>query len=289
MSATIPGLTGGMPKIEAYDRNSVGYVVSRYDLKDFLSIVRQSIGLLALASLAIAIVAPDIGRDDPLGPDGWRGVFSSKNNLGVIIAIGAVTYIYSLFTLPPKFMSMLFYLAGLVLCLGMLYLSHSATALILVIVGVPLCVVIRLSHKRLGVAVIVWTSLLLLIIPAKVIVIEQLPLIAPLLGKDANLTGRVDLWLLLPSYIAQRLWLGHGFAAFWVQDSVDSVNVIQIWDTVGWEPPCAHNGWLDTMLELGFVGGSAGTLVCRNSPDAFRDAPPCPRRHSAEGTGRGET
>ena len=133
------------------------YVVSRYDLKDVISIIRQSIGLLALASLAIAIVAPGMGRDDPLGPDGWRGVFSGKNDLGVIMAIGTVTYIYCLLTRPPKFMSILFYLAGSVLCLGMLYLSHSVTSLLVAVVGVPLCLIIRLSHRRVGVAVIVWT------------------------------------------------------------------------------------------------------------------------------------
>ena len=227
------------------------YVVSRYDLKDIISIIRQSIGLLALASLAIAIVAPGMGRDDPLGPDGWRGVFAGKNGLGVIMAIGAVTYIYCLLTRPPKFMSILFYLAGFVLCLGMLYLSHSVTSLLVAVVGVPLCLIIRLSHRRVGVAVIVWTSLLLLIVPAQIIAIEALPVIAPLLGRDATLTGRVDLWLILPSYIAQRPWLGYGFAGFWIQDSL---NVIQIWTSVGWEPPQAHNGWLDAMLELGIVG-----------------------------------
>jgi O-antigen ligase len=108
-----------------------------------------------------------------------------------------------------------------------------------------------LSHRRVGVAVIVWTSLLLLIVPAQIIAIEALPVIAPLLGRDATLTGRVDLWLILPSYIAQRPWLGYGFAGFWIQDSL---NVIQIWTSVGWEPPQAHNGWLDAMLELGIVG-----------------------------------
>jgi exopolysaccharide production protein ExoQ len=227
------------------------YVVSRYDLKDVISIVRQSIGLLALASLVIAIVAPGMGRDDPMGPDGWRGVFAAKNSLGEIMAIGTITYLYCVFTRPPKFKSLLVWLAGAALCLGMLYLSHSTTALLVVIVGIPLCLVIRLSYKRAGVAVIVWTSLLLLIVPAQIIAIEELPVLAPMLGKDATLTGRVDLWLIVPSYIAQRPWLGYGFAGFWIQDSI---NVIQIWSTVGWEAPHSHNGWLDIMLELGVVG-----------------------------------
>ena len=41
-----------------------------------------------------------------------------------------------------------------------------------------------------------------------IIVTNQLGTIAPLVGRDAQLTGRVDLWLILPSYIAARPWLG---------------------------------------------------------------------------------
>src|SRR5207245_3205821 len=84
-----------------------------------------------------------------------------------------------------------------------------------------------------------------------VFVTDQLGTIATMLGKDSTLSGRVDLWMILPSYIAQRPWFGHGFGAFWVQDSV---NVFQIWSTVGWEPPHAHNGWLDVLLDLGIAG-----------------------------------
>src|SRR5260221_8882356 len=47
-----------------------------------------------------------------------------------------------------------------------------------------------------------------LLAPAVIIVTNQLGTIAPLVGRDAQLTGRVDLWLILPSYIAERPWLG---------------------------------------------------------------------------------
>jgi len=91
----------------------------------------------------------------------------------------------------------------------------------------------------------------LLLAPAVILVTNQLAAIAPLIGRDAQLTGRVDLWLILPSYIAERPWLGYGFGAFWV---ADSANVSLIWNAVGWTPPHAHDGWLDALLELGVVG-----------------------------------
>jgi O-antigen ligase len=233
------------------------YVTARYDLKDVIAIVRQGTGLMAVASVAIGVVAPGIGGEDPLGPAGWRGIFAAKNNLGAIMAIGTVTYFYTLVAgRQTKFTFFLVQLIGLLVCMVGLYLARSSTSLVITLLGSVLCVVIKTTHKRVGVAIIVWTGVLLLLAPTVIIVTNQLGAIAPLLGRNDQLTGRVDLWLILSSYIADRPWLGYGFGAFWV---ADSTNVSLIWNAVGWDPPEAHNGWLDLLLELGVVGL---TIMC---------------------------
>jgi exopolysaccharide production protein ExoQ len=227
------------------------YLAARYDLKDVVALIRQAIGVTALASLVVAVGAPAIGGEDPIGPAGWRGIFATKNDLGIAMAIGSVTYFYTLVAGRQKFSAIMLQILGLLLCLGLLRLAQSSTSLVITLVGIVLCLVVKLTHKRVGVAIIIWTAILLLLAPAVIIVTNQLGAIAPLLGRDAQLTGRVDLWLILPSYIAERPWLGHGLGAFWV---ADSANVSLIWDTVGWTPPHAHDGWLDVLLELGVVG-----------------------------------
>ena len=228
------------------------YVTARYDLKNLIAIIRQAIGFMAIASIAIAVAAPTIGGEDPVGPDGWRGIFATKNALGAIMAIGTVTYFYALVAgRQTKFIVFLMHLAGMLICAAALYLARSSTSLVVALLGAVLCIVIKLTYKRVGVAIIIWTAILLLLAPSVIIVTNQLGAIAPLLGRDAQLTGRVDLWLILPSYIADRPWLGYGFGAFWV---ADSENVSLIWNAVGWAPPHAHNGWLDLLLELGVVG-----------------------------------
>jgi len=227
------------------------YVTARYDLKDVIAIFRQSIGVMAVASLAIAVAAPGIGGEDSMGPAGWRGVFANKNDLGMAMAIGTVTYFYTLIAGRRRFAAVMLQAIGLLFCLGLLRQSQSSTSLVVTIIGIALCLVIKLTHKRVGVAIIIWTGILLLLAPAIIIVTNQLDAIAPLVGRDAQLTGRVDLWLILPSYIAERPWLGYGFGGFWV---ADSANVSLIWNAVGWTPPHAHDGWLDALLELGVVG-----------------------------------
>ena len=72
------------------------YLTARYDLKDVVALIRQAIGVTALASLVVAVGAPAIGGEDPIGPAGWRGIFATKNDLGIAMAIGSVTYFYTL-------------------------------------------------------------------------------------------------------------------------------------------------------------------------------------------------
>ena len=95
------------------------YVVTRYDLKDVILIIRQALLILALFSFAVGVGAPSMGR----GPDGWLGVFSTKNDLGIIMAIGTVTFLYALLTRWPSFLSLLFNVAGMLPCAALLFLN----------------------------------------------------------------------------------------------------------------------------------------------------------------------
>ena len=188
------------------------------------------------------------------------GSFQTKNSLGEIMAIGAIVFFYTLnaeMFSQRRFLTIVFSLAGLLLCCGLLYLSQSRTAWITGMIGVMFCLITQLMFKRIAVVIIICTAILLLLVPAVVLAMDQLGTIATMLGKDSTLTGRVDLWLLLPPYIMERPWFGHGLGAFWVLDSAD---VFSIWIAVDWQPPHAHNGWLDLLLELGVVGWSLATI-----------------------------
>jgi O-antigen ligase len=70
-------------------------------------------------------------------------------------------------------------------------------------------------------------------------------------GKDPGLTGRAALWVAVSDAIASRLWLGHGYNAFWLGWEGESAT---IWSSMQWKPPHAHNGILDLGLELGLLG-----------------------------------
>jgi hypothetical protein len=89
------------------------YIAARYDLKDVISIVRQVMLPVALASLAIGFGPPGLGQTPD---DGWVGVFQTKNDLGMIMATGHYSFFYTLlaemFSQRPRSLTILFSVAG---------------------------------------------------------------------------------------------------------------------------------------------------------------------------------
>jgi O-antigen ligase len=69
-----------------------------------------------------------------------------------------------------------------------------------------------------------------------------------LLGRDATLTDRTEVWHdaleLQPDPI-----FGAGFESFWLGKRLD-----KLWARWWWQPNQAHNGYIETYLNLGWVG-----------------------------------
>jgi O-antigen ligase len=69
---------------------------------------------------------------------------------------------------------------------------------------------------------------------------------------DSTFTGRTIIWNFANYEIARSPVLGWGYQSFWLAGP-DAPSVV---DAPGWVKgmPNAHNGYLDTILELGYVG-----------------------------------
>jgi O-antigen ligase len=72
-----------------------------------------------------------------------------------------------------------------------------------------------------------------------------------MLGRDLTLTGRTNIWNLLTIPILKRPLLGYGFYAFWLGLEGESAQVIR---AAHWYFGYAHNGYLEIVLQLGFIG-----------------------------------
>ncbi len=72
-----------------------------------------------------------------------------------------------------------------------------------------------------------------------------------ILYHDSTLTGRTIIWDFAESEIARSPLVGWGYQSFWLVPNSPAYT-----EAPGWVKmmPNAHNGYYDTMLEMGYVG-----------------------------------
>lgn len=224
------------------------YFGARYEPREMISLIALSMAGMAILSAMVIALAPQIGIADLPDPPGWRGIFSQKNNLGAIMAIGTITCFY-LVTTEPR--TRIWALPALILCAGLLYKSESRTAWLIGLACPFVMSAFKLMNNRRHVAVMAWFAFVTILIPSAILVTDDLRFITELSGRDSTFTGRTPLWEELVGFIKERPILGFGFGGFWVEDSA---NVDYVWRSIGWMAPNAHNGWIDAAVELGVVG-----------------------------------
>jgi O-antigen ligase len=81
--------------------------------------------------------------------------------------------------------------------------------------------------------------------------VYYLPLLTRLLGRDATLSGRTEIWKHVWPFILRRPLLGWGYAGFWRGIQGESFNLVAALRFIVFH---AHNGYLEIWLELGILG-----------------------------------
>jgi exopolysaccharide production protein ExoQ len=220
------------------------YVGERYSIKAFAHLLAQTMCLMIVLVLLAYLVAPTYVIDYSAYGGAWKGLSTYKNTFGEHMAVAVSLLVLVRFRSLPWLRYVFVLIAA-----GLLFLSHSATALVcgvLALAAVPLWRLMR-CKQRLLVAVLGAVTFFsgiywLLAFPETILQV---------LGRDATLTGRTDLWSKLLPVIANRPILGYGYAAFWAGSNADVLNV---WIGAGRLVPIADNGYVDLCLGLGAAG-----------------------------------
>ncbi|QKQ72545.1 O-antigen ligase [Nostoc sp. TCL240-02] len=222
------------------------YLASRYTLKQQLNLCAYMLAVSIVMCLLFVIFLPQIGIDPAF--NSWRGIFPSKNVLGKRFVLSAAIFLFLAITgKENRLVLWLGYITSGVLIL----LSQSATSLLnFIIITVAFIVYCRILHLEYKVFIPVMTFISTLSIAFYYWFISQGDSILGLVGKDATLTGRAELWPVVLEMIGKKPWLGYGYGVFWEKSSESSI-VLQ---TVQWDAPNAHNGFLDLWLSLGLLG-----------------------------------
>ena len=224
------------------------YLAWRYEWPRLLEVLAGGFFILALGSFALALAMPAAGIMSFEHPGAWSGLWTHKNTLGGLMALGAPVCAAAAFANPER--RRLWIGAGL-LCFALVLLSTSKTALL----ATFLCLIAMLAcaYARRGPlqTVLLGAGAASIAVIAAVIVFLAPDLLVAALGRDLTFTGRTDIWDAAAPAVEARPWLGYGYYAFWLPDNGPAYWVRE---AVRWEVSSAHSGWLETALGLGRVG-----------------------------------
>jgi O-antigen ligase len=221
-------------------------------------IFRRTIYILIPFSVLLCKYYPEYGVNyNRWGWGMWIGVTTHKNPLGRLCLIAAFFLIWSLVRRkqgnnPPvrryqTYVEVFILLLAFYLMRGPQRGGYSATAVSSLAFGLLFYSAFSLArkhHKTLWTGAVI--AILAAIISIGVIVVftegSIVASFAPTVGRNATLTDRTQFWTNLLPEVRQRPFLGKGFGGFWMRRADDE----QLTE--------GHNGYLDILLQLGFVG-----------------------------------
>jgi len=250
-----PGTTHRRALAAAFTTLFGFYFAASFDGKRMAEILATTFLLLAVLGLAAAIGYPKMGVQHDINAGDWRGLWYEKNQMGAMMVYGALAAMAAILAGSAHRKRMVF---TLLLCAAMIVMSKSKTSLVALMIGLLGSFLFAAMRRGPATAVIVvWLGVTA--IGAGVIILWLAPeLVFHALGKDPSLTGRTDIWAALLRQSAKAPVTGYGYAVFW---TLESQPAQWIRKETGWLVPTAHNGWLDILAQLGWVGVGLCALV----------------------------
>jgi exopolysaccharide production protein ExoQ len=226
------------------------------------ALLRRFLGVSLTLSVLFLKYYPEYGR----GFNQWSGeaynmgVTMDKNALGHLCLLGAAFYSSSLVFATHRAIGTAVRFRSLldVVMLGavfwLLAIADAKTALVCSMLAAASVVVMArtpLGHNPRAVLFSLVACVALIVLAEWIFDLRAMTISA--LDRDPTLTDRTYVWadvLAMPNNVL----LGTGFESFWLGPRVEL-----LWEKYWWRPNQAHNGYLETYINLGAIG--VGLLV----------------------------
>lgn len=220
-----------------------------------VTMMKRSAYVLIPMSILLIKYYPELGRafDPWTGGASNCGINTSKNELGwMCMILGFFFFWYLLQILKTEKnkarRNELLLVAGFICMIWWLMSkAHSATSSMSLLLGMSIVALLgpRFVNKRL---ISLYVTLAI-----SGLVVTQLTFgifghLVDLTGHNTTMVGRAELWRELLALQNSPI-LGVGFESFWLGDRLKTV-----WSGHWWQPNEAHNGYLETYLNLGLIG-----------------------------------
>lgn len=229
----------------------------------FRTVMKRCSFVLLPVSVLFIKYYPQYGR----GFDSWtgqptnNGIGLSKNDLGYLCMVFGLFHAWNIqqaWRLPAR-AARWKAAAPSLLMLGtavwLLQVADSATSLATLVMGSLTLWLLTwrwLDKRRIARTLILWMVLAV----AAQLMFDIYTQVVQMLGRNPTLTDRTAVWADALA-LQNRPWIGMGFESFWTGPRLDI-----IWAKWWWQPNQAHNGYIETYLNLGLLGvGILGAML----------------------------
>lgn len=225
-------------------------LASRWRWSTLTELFATAFSIMAVASLILSTLLPSMGQMHELFPGAWRGLWLEKNALGENMGLATIFTLVAAIMVPQR---RLMWLAMAGLSAGLVIMSTSKTSLLVLIISMCSLIFVAMVKSGPKRAILgTWLSLLAVSMAALFITLFT-DTFFDLLGKDATLTGRTELWGGILRQMQDKVWTGLGYGVAWDDESISGPRA-WISHQAKFSAAHAHNGWLELYLGLGLPG-----------------------------------
>lgn len=212
-----------------------------------LAVLLGSMLVLLAGSIVLALLAPGAGTQQYGSKFVWSGAYVSKNQLGWVAALACPIGLHGLGHARLRSLSACVLLAAL----ACMVFSQSKGALVAAVAGLGYMALLAALSRRFSDGL---AALLAIGTGAGLVGMVKLvlPALLEMLGRDATLTGRTDIWDVYFSAMLQTPWLGQGPGAFTGLSAITEKLAAMLADLGGIYTP--HNMFLGAFGDAGVFG-----------------------------------
>jgi exopolysaccharide production protein ExoQ len=218
----------------------------KFPVRKQLSILWMAMIAVTLGTIVLVLFFPRLGLDGSVGHGtDWQGVFTSKNACGRIMVLATAVVLSQPKGPAHKILSLALFFFVMVMS-G----SRGAwviEAMVLAIYGAFHIAARADARSR----VLLLLSGVVVVVAAAAIGATHIAALAKVVGRDATLSGRTEIWKLVWPFIMERPILGWGYAGFFRGIQGESFRIVA---AARFMVIHAHNGFLEMWLELGAAG-----------------------------------
>jgi exopolysaccharide production protein ExoQ len=242
--------------------DAIAFALLSNDTKIFQRTLRPILLAVMIGSIIFVMWNPGLAVEQSSQTElvgAWHGLALQKNGLGSLAGLGVILWMHAWLSRESNPMLALIGMAASGLCL---IESRSSTSIMAAaFAAILLLMLLRSPRGMRRYLPYLVGSFVILLLTYSLAVLNLLPgsglLLSPvtaITGKDMSFSGRTAIWEIINRHIALRPLLGTGYGAYWVQ--VPESPSMEMMARLFWYPTESHNGYLDVVNDLGYVGGA---------------------------------